>query len=68
MYFMLLLRLGWIVLGCHLNIHMIVAQLKLAKTGQAFFDTVVLNCAIIPVECSICIISFAMESTARAKT
>jgi len=36
MYFILLLKLGWILSGCHLKIYMTNAQLKLANTGHAF--------------------------------
>jgi hypothetical protein len=34
-YFMLLLKLGWIVSGYHRKIYITKAQLRLAKTGQA---------------------------------
>jgi hypothetical protein len=33
---MLLLKLGWTVSGCHRNMYITKAQLRLAKTGQAF--------------------------------
>ena len=36
MYFILLLRLGCILSGCHLKIYITNAQLRLAKTGQEF--------------------------------
>lgn len=36
MYFMLLLKLGWMLSGCHLKMYITNAQLRLAKTGQAF--------------------------------
>jgi len=36
MYFMLLLKLGWMLSGCHLKMYITNAQLKLANTGQAF--------------------------------
>jgi hypothetical protein len=32
---MLLLKLGWIVSGCHRKMYMTSAQLRLANTGQA---------------------------------
>lgn len=46
-YFILLLKLGWIVCGYHRNIHMIVAQLRLAKTGHAFCDSWILNKSVV---------------------
>ena len=36
MYFMLLLKLGCMLSGCHLKMYITNAQLRLAKTGQAF--------------------------------
>jgi hypothetical protein len=36
MYFILLLKLGWMLSGCHRKIYITKAQLRLAKTGQAF--------------------------------
>src|ERR1700733_6522961 len=35
-YFMLLRKLGCMLSGCHLKMNMTKAQLRLAKTGQAF--------------------------------
>lgn len=32
---MLLLKLGWMLSGCHLKMYMTKAQLRLANTGQA---------------------------------
>jgi hypothetical protein len=36
MYFILLLKLGCMLSGCHLKINITKAQLRLAKTGHAF--------------------------------
>ena len=36
MYFILLLKLGCMLSGCHLKMYITKAQLRLAKTGQAF--------------------------------
>lgn len=38
MYFILLLKLDWMLSGCHLKMYMTNAQLKLANTGQALFS------------------------------
>ena len=48
-YFILLLKLGWIVCGYHRNVHMIVAQLRLAKMGHAFCDSRIFNKSVVVV-------------------
>jgi hypothetical protein len=42
MYFILLLKLGWMLSGCHRKMYMTKAQLRLAKAGQAFLSIMAL--------------------------
>jgi len=43
MYFILLLKLDWMLSGCHLKMYMTKAQVKLANTGQALFSIFAFN-------------------------
>jgi hypothetical protein len=79
MYFMLLLKLDWMLSGCHLKMYMTNAQLKLAKTGHAFFWTMALvsgdslcvhnvGVGVVLVMLGGSMLSLANASTTRAKT
>ena len=79
MYFILLLKLGWMVSGCHLKMYMTKAQLRLAKIGQALFsildfhsgdnlwvNNVGVGVELVALGCSM--LSLARASITRAKT
>ena len=79
MYFILLLKLGWMLSGCHLKIYMTNAQLKLAKMGQALFSILDFNSGdrlcvhsvgvgVVLVILGGSMLSFARASITRAKT
>lgn len=43
MYFILLLKLDWMLSGCHRKIYMTKAQLSVANTGQAFSSILIFS-------------------------
>lgn len=79
MYFILLLRLDCILSGCHLKTYMTSAQLRLAKTGQAFCSIFAftsgenlwegnVGVGVVLVKLGDSMLSFASASITRAKT